>query len=490
MKKYLGWIWIFLILLHGTVIAGKGRLKIGIHTFPLSVNPVYVTDETSQAVINKIFDSLFFFDERGDIQNGLVEKFRLNTGQSVIRIDLKKNRFFSDGKELDSADVLATFNLLRNEKFNYPYRSMLTWLGEMKVIDRYGVKIILKKKTALWKNLLTFKILNSREIDSIEPKSFRNEILSGTGPYRLTEIREPVKLVLSSNPYYPEKSLYSPLEYMVVSDTYLKPLKLVNGEIDICELQPEDAVAYPKIGKWQRKFRLLRYMKFGYTYLIFNLNNASITKNVRCIFYNELVNGNFIKRFLKARGEPVKTPFLLLNSEEKPEDRPVNKITGRLNLSILTNSESRLRKEFVLFLKQQMEALGIILEPQFLEYHSFIDRLKSGKFDVGVSGFLLDIDYDLKDVFSSQAAFNYGHFSNSSMDELLEAGLSEMDPEKRKTIYRQANRLWKAELPLIPLFNLFYYMGVSRKISVPRQVCSLMGSSGDFLINIQDWKTE
>ncbi len=490
MKKFSGCFWLFFFLT--VFLAGdkheKNQLKIGMHTFPPSLNPVYVTDEASQAVVNKIFDSLFYFDEGGNIKNGLVAGYRLSADQPEIWIDLKRNCCFSDGKELDAKDVAATFFLLGNEKIKYPYRSMLLMLADMKPTGRYSLKLILRKKTALWKNLLTFKILNSRDICAVDAVSFRNKILSGTGPYRLKSSREPIGLVLDINPYYRGKSLYSSIRYLVISDTRLKPLKLLNDEIDICELQPEDALAYQKITNWKKKFVLLKYRKFGYTYLVFNLGNNAVTRNVRRIFYNRLVTGDFVERFLKHRGEPVKTPFLLFNHREKPVAQPTDKLNESVNLKIITNSESRLRKEFVLFLKQDLESVNIILEPQFLEYHTFMKCLKNGEFDLGISGFLLDIDYDLKDVFSSESAFNYGHFSHQQMDELLEAGLLEMEPDKRVRIYEQANRIWREELPLIPLFNLFYYMAVSRKIPVPENVCQLMGSTSDFLINIQDWK--
>jgi len=96
----------------------------------------------------------------------------------------------------------------------------------------------------------------------------------------------------------------------------------------------------------------------------------------------------------------------------------------------------------------------------------------------------------MKDVFYGGSYFNYSGFKNEKMDELLDQGLKELDPEKRRRIYLQANRIWKNELPLIPLFNLYYYMGISKQIRIPANVCTLMGSTGDFLINIQDWKNQ
>jgi peptide/nickel transport system substrate-binding protein len=468
----------------------KSTLRIGINTFPLSLNPIYVTDETSQGIVNKIFDSLFCFDGRGNIKKSLVEAYSILKNGTEIKIELKKGILFSDGKELDADDVVQTFKLLRNKEFKYPYKSAFNFIKRMKKVDRFVFTVFLNYKLANWRNLLTFKILNSKEIKAANPRTFKQQILSGTGPYRINTIKEPSNIFLSRNTFYKNKSLYQYLEYSVISSTHLEPLKLLKQEIDICELQPEDAAAFKRVSEWKDKFQVIKYKKFGFTYLVFNLKNRMLNKNVRRIFYNRLLAGNFLTRFLKQRGEKVKTPFLLLNQSERPAPLVTKPLPKGIKLKILTNSESKLRKEFVLFLKKELNAGNIILEPLFLEYHTFLKYIKKGNFDLAVSGFLLDIDYDLKDVLYSDAYFNYAKFKNTRMDQLLDSGLRELDPEKRKSIYMEANHIWRQELPVIPLFNLYYYMGISRSIRIPDKVCTLMSSAGDFLQNIADWKVQ
>lgn len=491
MKKYFAVIFIFTMTVLYS-IPGKDVLKIGINTFPTSLNPVYCTGETSQAIINKVFDSLYYFDHQGSITNGLVEKDYLKSDEkeTEIVIQLKKKVFFPDGKELVSEDVVQTVKLLQDRAFKYPYFSTIHFIEEIEKIDRYRVKMGLDGKVAAWKNYLTFKILNSQEIKTAAPGTFRNKILSGTGPYTIKTVKNPSKVILQLNDTYSRKytSMYPFIEYVVVSYTQLAPLKLVTNEIDICELQPENIEAYRNIEEWQEQFRILKYKKFGYTYLVFNLQNTHITKNVRNLFYNLLINGDFPGRFLKGKGERAATPFLLLNPKIKPVRFETVPLEKKIKLKILTNSESKLRKEFVLFLRNELKPSNILLEPVFLEYHSFLQYLKKGRFDMAISGFVLDIDYDMKDIFHSDAYFNYARLQCPEMDGLLVQGLKEMDGAKREKIYVQAHNIWLKELPLIPLFNLYYYMGVSKNIKIPTQTYKLVEGGGDFLFNIHQWK--
>jgi peptide/nickel transport system substrate-binding protein len=419
----------------------------------------------------------------------LAEGFSRHDGGKKIILDLKRDRFFSDGKQLTADDVLATFKLLNDPGSGYPYRSMFSCIQALEKMGDFRLAIGLKHKLATWKNLFLFKILNSREIRLPVSDRFRQHILSGTGPYRIKSLHEPSRIVLDRNSFDKTDGLYSSIEYVVVRSTQLEPLKLINGEIDICELQPENVEAYQKIAAWEKKFKILKYKKFGFTYLVFNLNNSALNADIRRIFYNLLVAGDFVDRFIRHRGEKIRTPFLPFNREEQPVPFTVPSLDKPVRLKILTNSESNLRKQFVLFLKKELQPENIYLEPLFLEYQTFLGYLKKKRFDLAVSGFILDIDYDLKDVFYHDAYFNYAGFEHQGMDELLDLGLRELNPLKRRQIYHRANRIWREQLPLIPLFNLYYYIGVSRRVPVPPGVCTLMASTSDFLNNIRKWKT-
>ena len=167
--------------------------------------------------------------------------------------------------------------------------------------------------------------------------------------------------------------------------------------------------------------------------------------------------------------------------QTRPLEKPVI-------LNILTNAESKLRKEWVMFLREELKPLKIHIQPIFLEYHAFLESLKQGRFDIAVSAYVLDIDYDMSEIFSSNAYFNYAHFSSPEMDQLLAQGLRELNPQQREAIYHEAHSLWRKELPLIPLFNLYYFVGVSRRVAVPTRKMEIMGGEGDFLYNIQQWR--
>jgi len=494
---------VLIFLLHSTGNPSDTKSKviqIGIASFPHSLNPVYAADETSQLVANKIYDSLYYYDCSGTITNGLAEnshiKQILTPPRSVssshsslrakIEIQLKKSIFFSDGKELDAEDVIRTIKLLQDKKFGYYYRSELDFIENIEKIDRYRFQLTITDRLAAWKDFLLFKILNSKEIKQATPDGFHLMKLSGTGPYKIKNISLPHRITLEAN------SKYSPspvdIEFTVVSYSYFIPLKLLNREIQIGEIQPEHAASYSTNKEWQESFSLEKYTKKGYTYLVFNTRNSLIDKNLRKFFYNFLIAGDFLDRFLNRRGERVYSPFLFIDEKVKPAPLVSTPIREKTRLKLLVNSESGLRKEFMFFLVEELKRYNLELEPVTVEYHSFLEYLKKGRFDLAISGYVFDSDYDAKLIFNRDSYFNYSQSSYPEMETLVEQGINEPDRQKRKALYLEAHRIWLKELPFLPLFKLYYYMGISRQLEIPPNRYKTVPAAGDFLYNLHQYR--
>jgi peptide/nickel transport system substrate-binding protein len=464
-------------------------LRIACFDLPGSFNPVYATNETAQAVANKAYQSLFQFDPQGVLRPDLVAACSLDEARNEVLLDLRPGQRFADGSPVESRDVAATIASLRDPRFEYPYAADLEFLERADALAPLRLRLTLKWRFAPWKNYLTFKVLRAAELAAVDPREFRRRVPTGSGPYRLAAVHDPQGFELVRNPHWPGRLRCDRLVYTVLSDPRQAPLKLLNAEVDAAEIHGDDAVAYTRLRRWQRSFRLLPYRKFGYTYLAFNLRRREIDLGLRQRVYGRLSKGRFLDDFLQDRGERVASPFLLLGAAKKNRHGQAAPpaAAGRRRLKVLTNSESALRRQFVIFLCQELKAETVELEPEFVEYRMFLQRLKDGDFDLAVSSFLIDIDWNMKDILSSSGYFNYSGYSDPGMDAALEQGLREMDETKRRAVYARAHAIWLRDLPLVPLFNLNYYMGVARGIAVPARRFELVGSCGDFFANIQEW---
>ena len=479
--------------LPGEATGAGNEFRIAVFSCPAALNPVYAADETSQAVLNKVHRALYRFDEQGRLQGELVESDSWDPQANAARLRLKGGFFFANGRPLGAADVASTIRLLQDPAFSYPYRGDLDFIRAVRLLAPRDIMILFRGPFAPWKSYLTFKVLCQAEIGAMSAAAFQRLIPCGAGPFRIERIEEPDAILLTPNPQA-RPSLRRSLRYVVLRDPRAAPLKLLAGEIDAAELQPEDARAYADIPSWRDRFRLLKYNKFGYTYLAFRMRDARLDAALRRRIAARLLGGDFLERFLQGSGERVNSPFPLLTVAERAAAAQNGLATkaggprsGSLILRILTNSESRLRRNLALFIQAELAPLGIALEPEFLEYQGFLKRLRQGDFDLALSAYLLDIDNNLSDVLGSRGPANYAGYARREMDRLLEAGLAEMNEGARREIYLRAHRLWADDLPLLPLFSLNYYVAVARGVSPPADLFRFVGSTGDFFYDIGRW---
>lgn len=466
-------------------------LRVGLHTFPATLHPVYAADETSQAVVNKIFEGLYGYDTEGNLKKQLIASHRVSSDGRLIDLCLRRDVYFSNGKTLEAEDVVQTIALLKNPEYKYLYANGLKAIHRVTAVDKYNIRLVLNKPMAGWRGLFTFKVLDSRELEGLNYVSFREKQLSGTGPYKPVKIQRPSTILLELTEREKKQGgMYDRIRYSVVSYTALAPLKLAAGEIDICELQWESVSAYDQATEWREKFRLMKYGKLGFTYLVFNLTNPRLNQSLRSVFYKLLVKGDFVERFLNKRGEKVMSPFYGQGGvERRLGDHQIEPLPARVRVKIMVNGESRLRREFVLFLRQRLKRLNIDLDPVFLEYSVFLQYLREGRYETAVSGLLTNTNEDMREVFTRGSYFNYSRFDCPGMEQILERAAAERDDLKRKNLYTGAHELWKRHLPIIPLFRLTYYIGISRKIPPPAHPIRIMGAAGDFLYHIRQWKS-
>jgi len=73
------------------------------------------------------------------------------------------------------------------------------------------------------------------------------------------------------------------------------------------------------------------------------------------------------------------------------------------------------------------------------------------------------------------------------MNDLLVAGRREMNPEARREIYLRAHRVWEKDLPFLPLFSLYYYVGAAKHIKLPEKPVSKTTAGSDFFADLRGW---
>lgn len=125
-----------------------------------------------------------------------------------------------------------------------------------------------------------------------------------------------------------------------------------------------------------------------------------------------------------------------------------------LDLKIMTNDVPE-RIDIAILLQEELKAIGINLEVEQLEWGTYLEAISNGEHDLFILGWpnsVGDPDQGLWPLFHSSmkgSGGNRAFFDNEEVDQLLEAGRQESDPEKREEIYQQVDEILVEEQPSI-----------------------------------------
>jgi len=106
------------------------------------------------------------------------------------------------------------------------------------------------------------------------------------------------------------------------------------------------------------------------------------------------------------------------------------------------------------------EALGVEVSVQVLSWQAYRERVASNPPDIGRLGWAADVndpDNFLREIFKSGSQYNYGQFSSTEFDRLVDRAAERKDPAERQALYIEAERLLcETEAALIPIYHSTY----------------------------------
>ncbi len=190
-----------------------GRLVVGLQGTFDSLNPFNVkSGSAAQGLVPNVFQSLMArsFDEPFTLYGLIAKSVETDDERSYVLFRLDPRARFSDGSPITSADVLFTFELLK-EKGRPQSRSAYSLVQHVEVPDaetiRFDFPGIDDRELPLI--LALMPVLSRRATDAATFEQASLAIPVGSGPYRIAQVDPGEKLVLRRNPDYWAKDLPS-----------------------------------------------------------------------------------------------------------------------------------------------------------------------------------------------------------------------------------------------------------------------------------------
>jgi oligopeptide transport system substrate-binding protein len=459
---------------------------------PITLDPALAGDASSATYIVEIFSGLVTLDKDLKVIPDLAESWEVSPDGKTYTFHIRRDAQFHDGKPVRAQDFKNSMERAANPNtasttaeaylgdivgVRDMTRGRATSISGIKVIDTATLQITIDAPKPYFLAKLTYPTAFVVDTDQVtsNPRNWTRKP-NGTGPYKLQEWRLNERIILQANDKY---VLGAPsikrVLYNLAGGSSLTQYE--NGEIDISgiSINDIDRVQSPRDP-------LSKDYKTGpsldISYIGFNTQTPPFDDpKVRQAFALSIDREQIAKVVLKGM-VPVANGFLPPGdpqhptpgydpSSQLPKFDPAaakqllqdSKYKGSLPPITLTEGGAAGGANVGLIAQAMIEMwkqnLGVTVQVAQSESAAFFDDLDRGKVQMFDSGWIMDYPdpeniFDL--LFFSQSRQNNSRYSNPEYDNIVTQARTELDPEKRSALYRQANQILIRDMPWIPLF--------------------------------------
>ncbi len=475
-------------------------LRINLGSEPPTLDWNKATDTTSSSITTNLMRGLVEYDledpELG-ITAGLATEWTPNEKADKWTIQLRKGVKWSDGVAFTAQHVVDgwtrllspetaseyayfLFNVKNAKDFNAGKLKDPAQLG-IQAVDDHTLAITLENPMGYFPYLLTHNSTYPIRLDVV--KKFGDKWtepgnIVTLGPYNLKVWDHDKAIVLERNPNFygsPAKTKYV-LGY-IISELSTAVNLFDSGRIDALDSLPKTEISALKQRPEHRSISTLVLQYYG-----FNTSVAPFDKeDVRKAFSHAIDRKEIVTMMsggdiplsgwipagmfgydpnvgLEFNVEKAKE-YLKKAGYEDPSTFP--KVTLAFNTNenhqrIAENVQAQLKKN-----------LGINLELTNQEWKVYLNTLRTktpSMFRMGWQADYPDPD-NFINLMTSYSTNNYTKWKNEKFDQLVEKGISEVDKDKRRKIYQEAQKiLLEKDTAAMPLFSSVHHMLVSDRI--------------------------
>lgn len=458
-----------------TLPPATGTATILIESSPNSLDPRIGTDAQSERINGLLYDPLFRLDAHFDPQPWLVQSVD-HPDALTFTFHLRDGIRFHDGRPLEAADVAWTLHSLSDGTLITSKSGAFTSIAAIDTPNRLTLTLHLKHPDpALLFNL-------SDGLFGVVPRGSGRDLAQhpvGSGPFLFRSNTIDREVDLDRNSHYwadalwPSRGNLQHLQMPVIPDAVTEALELKKGSADAeVNALPLDTVAVlartPGLANTTAPSSYVMYLNFN------TRSGPLADKRVRQAIAFAMDRPAILAALWRGHARLAETLLppehwaaapLSTRPRDLPRAQALLQAAGyptdaqgiRLHLEMKTSQDESTRLLAVV-LQQQLRAAGIALAIRSSEFGTFYSDVTRGAFQMYALRWIGSNEspdifrYTLSTAGFPPAGGNRGHFSNPTLDALLQQAAQAPDRPTQHRLYLQAQQLLADELPVIPLW--------------------------------------
>lgn len=517
MKKFL----FILLLLAFSAVSGCGSIEK--ETGAALESQLVYASESEFAGLNPILqetntDALLFrglmrFDAENKPALDIAESYQVSEDELTYSFKLREDIKFHDGTQLTAGDVIFTLKSILDDDNASFLKSDFIAVDSMEKKDDFHLEIRLKYPFAPFIDKMTVPILPRHLLEGTDMRnSDYNVHPVGTGPYKFGEWNRGNNLTLVADEgFHGTKPSIEKVIFKFIPDSNNRALQLKSGEVDIALLDPIQAENMKDVSG----LSIHKVDTADYRGILYNMKK-DLWKDlkVRKAFNYAIDRTQVVDGILRGSGAEAYSPlqkheYVNENIEKyaydiakakdlldqagwrEAEDGWRYKNGEKLEFSLTAPASDTIRVNMANYAAESFKSIGADVKVKALDWSAI--KIEDTDAFIIAWGSPYDADHHTHILFhtgqstASSAGYNYGDYSNSEVDKLLEKGRVTIDETERKRIYSKLQE----ELAEDPPFNFIAYVDAVYGINSNLEGISerTLGHHGSgFLWNVEEWK--
>ncbi len=438
-------------------------------------DPKDTNDNNSLWAQNQIFATLIQNSPDGkELRGWLAESWENNEDATEFTFKLRDNAKFCDDTPIKASDVKFSLDRAMEEDSSVSWQFPSS--PKVEAVDDRTVKITLEKPNVAFPNYLTLwgaSVLSEAYANSVSKEELSEKPL-GSGPFCLAEWKKGELIVLKPNPGYWDSTqpYLDEVHLKVVQDDNARVLQAQSGEVDIALDVPYSQIdALANTPEMQVNVVNL----YGTAAIVLNqrLLPEFTDKMVRQAMSMAIDRQALVSAVLFGKGEVAKSPFygpdILFwtgDFETKFDLEGAKKLMAESSapdgfaVEMIIPSGDTLASQTAVILKDQLAQLKIDITITPVESGTWWEMWSGGQsqmlYKLGTNDVIdpaenLPFDFWSKDEGGSDAAFT--GFYSAEIVQLSKDAEAALDPEKRRELYYELQRIAMDESPQLWLFH-------------------------------------
>jgi len=448
-----------------------GNITLAISKELALMNPLVNTSSTEARIRELMYEPLLARDLNGAIHPRLAESWEVSKDGKLYTFRLRRGVKFHGGKEMTAEDVKYAIDYTLNPKNGAYGFDDLSAVERAEVADKYTLKIHMKRHNPLFPTLLT----EIRSFSAIPKESLPEGIRKppkfppGTGPFKFVEWQPGQRLVFERHDdYWGQKAYVDRVIMREIGDATVRFTALQAGDVDIIERTPYEWVQQVTQGKI-KGIGFAKAARAGARNLEFNVadppfNNKKLRQAIAyALDKKEIMQAAYFGLADTADQRFPNGHYWHYSDVPVPQFDP-NKAKALLKeagykgeaLELMGNRGEVADIEGAA-IQAQLKRVGVKVEIKILERASALELRRQGKYMFKLAGgsdypdpLPAYIEYTCEPD-PRKRRMNESGYCDKEYDALIKKAEGEVDPEKRKTIFKQVVAKWVSDLPVVAL---------------------------------------